>query len=64
MVGELIGDVPMLRGDAELSELVDQLEIDRVIFTSEARETRDDGNDTLCELADRDIQIDLIPRLV
>jgi exopolysaccharide biosynthesis polyprenyl glycosylphosphotransferase len=60
MVGQLIGDVPMLRGDAELSELIDHLEIDRVIFTSEAPETRN-GSATLCDLADRDIQIDLVP---
>ena len=59
MLGRMLGDVPMIRGDAELTELIDQLDIDRLIFTSSAEETRD--ADALGVLADRDIQIDLIP---
>ena len=43
----------MIRGDVELTELIDQLDIDRVIFTPGAEETRDDAN-ALCALADLD----------
>ena len=59
MLGRMLGDVPMIRGDIELTELIDQLAIDRLIFTSAAEETRD--CEALGELSDRDIQIDLIP---
>lgn len=59
-VARSIGDIPLIRGDIDLPELIDQLEIDRVIFAPGARETRD-GAEGLCELSDLLVHIDLIP---
>jgi exopolysaccharide biosynthesis polyprenyl glycosylphosphotransferase len=60
LVGRLIGEVPMIRGQIDLPELVGQLEIDRIMFAAGAKETHEDS-DALCALSDLEVQIDLIP---
>jgi len=59
-IARSIGQIPMIRGDIDLVELIEQLDIDRVMFTSGAKETRD-GAEGLCALADLEVNIDLIP---
>lgn len=55
-----LGDTPMIRGDVDLTELIDELGIDRIIFAAGARETRD-GAEALCALGDLEVHVDLIP---
>jgi exopolysaccharide biosynthesis polyprenyl glycosylphosphotransferase len=59
-VARLMGDVPMIRGEAELAELIDQLHVDRVVFAPGAKDTLNDA-EALCALAELNVQIDLIP---
>lgn len=59
-IGRLIGSVPMIRGEANVPELIEAFGVDRVMFAPGAKEIRP-GNQALCELAELDVQIDLIP---
>lgn len=59
-IARSIGPIPMIRGEVDLTELIGQLQIDRVMFTSGAREARDDAEE-LCALADLEVNLDLIP---
>lgn len=54
------GDVPTVTGDVDAVELVRLLDVDRVIFSSGAKETPG-GAQALYALADVDVHIDLIP---
>lgn len=55
-----VGRMPVIRGDVDLPELIDQLDIDRVMFAPGAKEVRDDA-ETLCALSDLEVHVDLIP---
>jgi exopolysaccharide biosynthesis polyprenyl glycosylphosphotransferase len=59
-IARMVGSVPMIRGEVELTELIDELQIDRVMFVPGAKETRD-GAEDLCNLSEREVQVDLIP---
>jgi exopolysaccharide biosynthesis polyprenyl glycosylphosphotransferase len=60
-ISHMIGSVPMIRGEVDLAELMSCLDVHRVIFTPGAKETSDES-EGLCELAELDVQIDLVPR--
>lgn len=55
-----IGSIPMVRGTVDLQDLIDEWQIERVMFAAGAKETRD-GEEILCGLAEREVQIDLVP---
>ena len=59
-VARMVAQTPMIRGDINLPELIEQLDIQRVIFAPGAKETRD-GVESLCELGEREVHVDLIP---
>jgi exopolysaccharide biosynthesis polyprenyl glycosylphosphotransferase len=59
-LARMVGTMPVIRGDVDLPELIDQLDIDRVMFASGAREVREDA-ETLCALGDLEVHVDLIP---
>jgi exopolysaccharide biosynthesis polyprenyl glycosylphosphotransferase len=58
--GRFLAHVPLIRGEVQLVELVEQLDVDRVIFAPSARDAGD-HSETLCDLADLDVHIDLVP---
>lgn len=55
-----IAHIPALRGDLDLSDLIDELGVDRIVLTPGAKEVRD-GTEALCPLAEREVVVDLIP---
>jgi exopolysaccharide biosynthesis polyprenyl glycosylphosphotransferase len=60
-LGSLADEVPLIRGEVDLTELVSEMAIDRLVFASGAKETHEDA-ETLCTLSELEVQIDLIPR--
>jgi hypothetical protein len=57
---KFFGPVPLIRGDAEVAELVDQFDIDRVLFSPSAGDARERAT-SLSDLADQNVHIDLVP---
>ena len=59
-IARMLGQTPTIRGEVNLPELIDQLDIQRVILAAGAKEIRD-GIESLCELGEREVHVDLIP---